>query len=270
MNLASVLLVALALGTPAFAQRTVDQVSDYHNSSYNAAIPGLVWEQEVQVGISGPLAGFELSLNSYLPNDSATVELVAGPLSSLGAVLWSGQVGPRGINFDDHVPVDVLAAGIVLQAGDWFTIRIHGDSQGMGFQGNAYWPNDPYPGAFYLNGTQVGSTDNMGFRTFVWTGPSLEVSGSCPGPASINAANGTPNGVMAILHGTPGNFVQNSPNRPCVGLKLTLAQPSLIGFLQLNPSGAGTLNLTLPPMACGRVLQLVDMGSCIAPLSVQL
>ncbi|MDA1259687.1 MAG: hypothetical protein O3A20_03610 [Planctomycetota bacterium] len=270
MKFTPVLLATLALSVPAFAQRTLDQVSDYHNSSYNAAIPGLVWEQESAVGITGPLAGFELSLNSYLPNDHATVELIAGQVGNLGAVLWTGQVGPSGINFNDHVPVDPMPYGIHVIAGEWFTIRIHGDSQGMGFQGNMYWPNDPYPGNFYLNGASVGSTDNMGFRTFVWTGPIVEVIGSCPGPVTISASGGTPNGSMAMLHGAPGNFTQNSPNKPCLGLQLSLAAPSFAGFMSLNASGVGALNVNLPPAACGRVLQLVDMATCVAAPPVQL
>lgn len=270
MHFAPALLASLLLGASAFAQRSVDQVSDYHNSSYNAAIPGLVWEQEVAVGITGPLAGFELSLNSYLPNDSATVELVAGRLSNPGAVLWSGRVGPRNLNVNEHVQVDVLSHGIQFQAGDWFLIRIHGDSQGMGFQGNAYWPNDPYPGDFYLNGASVGSTDNMGFRTFVWTGPITEVTGSCPGPATLHARNGTPNGGMAMLHGAAGSFTQSNPNLPCAGLKLSLSAPKLIGILPLNGAGEGYLNLNLPAGACGRMLQLVDLASCVAGPAVQL
>lgn len=75
MRLASVLLGALLLAAPAAAQHTLDQVSDYHNFSGNAALPGWVWEQEVLVGISGPLSRFELSLQSYIPNDEVTVEL---------------------------------------------------------------------------------------------------------------------------------------------------------------------------------------------------
>lgn len=270
MKFTSVLLAALALGAPAFAQRTLDQVSDYHNSSYNAAIAGLIWEQEAAVGISGPLAGFELSLNSYLPNDHATVELIDGRVGSLGAVLWTGQVGPRGVNFNDHVPVDLLPYGIQVQAGDWFTIRIHGDSMGMGFQGNAYWPNDPYPGDFYLNGTPVGSTDNMGFRTFVWTGPIVAVIGSCPGPVTLSVSGGTPFGGLAILHGASGSFTQNNPNKPCLGLQLAMHAPAFAGFLQVNASGAGALNVNLPAGACGRRLQLVDMATCVASPVVQL
>lgn len=264
------LLSLAALASPAVAQYSLDQVSDYHNSSYNAAIPGFVWEQEVQVGISGPLAAFELSLNSYLPNDHATVELLPGQLGNLGAPLWSGQVGPSRLNVNDHVLVDVLDAGIHFQAGDWFVIRIHGDSQGMGFQGNAYWPNDPYPGNFYLNGGPVGTTDNMGFRTFVWTGPMVEVLGSCPGPVTLQATQGTPGGSMAILHGVSGSFTQSNPSKPCFGVQLSLQSPVFVGTLPLGGAGSGSLNLTLPPTACGRVLQLVDLGTCVPTLPVTL
>lgn len=270
MRLAPVFLAFALLAGSAFAQRSLDQVSDYHNSAYNAAIAGLVWEQEVQVGIGGPLAGFELSLNSYLPNDHATVELVTGRVTQPGAVLWSGQVGPSRINVNDHVVVDMMPSGISFQAGDWFIIRILGDSQGMGFQGNAYWPNDPYPGDFYLDGNPVGSTDNMGFRTWTWTGPSLEVIGSCPGQITIVAARGTPGGSMAMLHGAPGAFTQNNPARPCLGIQLGLAAPVFAGILQLDGAGGAALNLNLPPAACGRALQLVDLATCVPTSALQL
>jgi hypothetical protein len=270
MRATATLFALAALALPARAQSTLDQVSDYHNSAYNTAIAGLVWEQEVQVGLSGPLAAFELSLNSYLPNDHATVELLPGRLGNLGAPLWTGQVGPSRLNVNDRVLVNVLSAGISFQAGEWFVIRIHGDSQGMGFQGNAYWPNDPYPGNFYLNGSPVGATDNMGFRTFVWTGPQLALIGSCPGPVILSASGGTPNGAMAILHGAPGSFTQSNPSRPCVGVTLQLAAPIFAGALPLDGAGAGSLQVNLPPNACGRVVQLVDLGSCIASNAVVL
>lgn len=167
------------------------------------------------------------------------------------------------VNVWQQVTANVFSTGMQFQANDWFVIRLYADSQGMGFLGNAYWPNDPYPGDFYENGQLVPGTANMGFRTWVWTGPGLEVLGSCPGPVTIAADNGTPGGSMAILHGVPGNSVQGNPAKPCFGTVLSLQAPMFVGFLPLNAGGAGSLGVNLPAAACGRVLQLVDVGSCL-------
>ena len=268
------LLLALAAAAPAAAQgQTLDQVSIYHNASFNAAIPGLVWEQEVKVGIAGPLAGFELSLSTYLPNDHMTVEIVAGRLTNPGAVLWSGQVGLSQLNVWRPVAVNLLNQNIHFQVGDYFIIRIPSDSQGIGFQGNADWPADTYypAGDFWLNGSPVGNTENMGFRTWMWDGPNLEVQGSCPGNVSIMVSKATPNGSVALFHGTAGQFIQTNPNRPCMGVQLSLSQPSFVGFLATNALGGASLNVTLPLAACGRLVQVLDLGYCLGsnPVTLQ-
>lgn len=265
MRTAPLLLVMACLTAPLAAQgRTLDQVSDSFNSAYNAALPGWVWEQDIQVGITGVLAGLELTLNSYLPNDKVTVEIIPGAFGSGNAPVWTGRMGPRQINVWAPVKVDLLPFDLSFNAGEYFTVRILADSMGMSFQGNAYFPNDGYPaGALYENGQLVGSTHNMGFQTWMWTGPNLAVTGSCPGQVQIHADGGTPGGAMAILHGMPGQYVQTDPNRPCQGVELYLAPPAFAGFLSLNGAGVGQLNVNLPVSACGRVLQLVDMVSCL-------
>lgn len=269
----SITLLALALlAAPLSAQgRTLDQVSSYHNLSANLALPGWIWEQDIRVGISGDLAALELSLNSFVANDKCSIEILSGQVGSGGAILWSGRVGPQQRNVWENVQIDLLPFGLHFAANDFFTVRLYADSVGMGFLGNSLWPNDEYPaGRLYENGSPLGANDNLGFRTWMWTGPNLTVTGSCPGNVLIEASGGQPGGAMAILHGAPGQFVQSDPGRPCLGVALYLSVPTFAGFLNLNAAGAGQLQINLPAAACGRVLQLVDLGSCLATQPVLL
>lgn len=271
MRLATLLTLALLTAPLAAQGRTLDQVSSYHNLSANLALPGWIWEQDVRVGITGDLAALELSLNSIFANDRCTIEILPGQVNSGLPALWSGRIGVRQRNVWEDVQIDLLPYGLHFDANDYFTIRLYADSAGMGFLGNSQWPNDEYPdGRLYENGSPMGPNDNLGFRTWMWTGPNLTVTGSCPGSVLIQASGGQPNGSMAILHGAPGSFVQSDPSRPCLGVALYLAAPVFAGFMNLDAAGVGQLQINLPPSACGRVLQLVDLGSCHATQPVVL
>lgn len=261
--------LALSLAAaPAAAQNyLVDQTSPYDNASYNGALGGgWVWEQQVRTGISGLLAGFELQVNSYVPNDKMTVEIVDGVLGAGGAVLWHGSIGPTRINVWQDVKVSVLSANIMRTAQDLFIIRIIADSNGMGFNGNAYFPNTGYPEDFWENGASVGGSLRLGFKTFVFNGPVLDIAGSCPGPVTLTVSHATPNGGIALLYGTPGTYTRTSS--PCAGLTVGISQPHFAGFISANALGIATLNFPAPPGLCGRTVVGVDVATCTATNSV--
>ncbi len=270
MHLRTLILALAVTAAPLAAQSaSLDQSSPYDNASFNGALPGWVWEQQVRTGISGQLAGFELQVNSYLPNDAMTVEIVDGALGAGGAVLWHGQIRTTAINVWQDIKVNVLPANIIRTANDLFIIRIIADSNGMGFNGNAYAPNPPgYPEDFWENGASLGGGLRLGFKTFVSDGPVLSKTGSCPGPIALTLTGATPGGGVAMLHGVPGTFTK--PGGQCAGLRLNIAQPSFVGILSANALGQASINFTAPPGLCGRTVLGVDLASCTSSNGVTL
>lgn len=264
MQIPSLMLALAVVAAPLAAQSaSLDQSSPYDNASYNGALPGYVWEQQVRTGRSGQLAGFELQVNSYLPNDKMTVQIVDGLLGAGGAVLWTGQIGPSAINVWQDVKVNLLAANIVRTANDLFIIRIIADSNGMGFNGNAYAPNPPgYPEDFWENGASVGGSLRLGFKTFVSDGPVLTRTGSCPGQITLSLTGATPGGGVAMLYGAAGTFTK--PGGLCAGLRLNIAQPNFVGNLGVNALGQASITFSAAPGLCGRTVQGVDLATCTA------
>lgn len=262
-------MLCLAAAPAAAQNYLVDQVSPYDNASYNGALGGSwVWEQQVRTGISGLLGGFELQVNSYVPNDQMTVEIVDGVLGGGGAVLWSGSIRTTRINVWQNIKVNVLSANIRRTAQDLFIIRIIADSAGMGFNGNAYFPQLGYPEDFWENGGSVGGSARLGFKTYVFNGPTITVSGACPGSMTLNVADATPGGGIALLHGLPGSSTRGTP--PCAGLTIGLAHPRFVGFLSANALGNASLSFNAPARLCGRTILGVDIGTCTATNSLVL
>jgi hypothetical protein len=257
----SLLILCLAAAPAAAQNYLVDQVSPYDNASYNGALGGSwVWEQQVRTGVTGLLAGFELQVNSYLPNDAMTVEIVDGALGAGGPVLWHGSIRTTRVNVWQNIKVSVLSANIMRTAQDLFIIRIIADSAGMGFNGNAYFPQLGYPEDFWENGGSVGGSARLGFKTYVFNGPILTLGGTCPGSMTLNVSEVSPNGSIALLHGVPGSTTRNGA--PCAGLTIGLDQVRFIGFLNADALGNASLNFNAPAQLCGRTILGVDVGAC--------
>ncbi|TAH36875.1 MAG: calcium-binding protein [Planctomycetota bacterium] len=94
----------------------------------------------------------------------------------------------------------------------------------------------------------------------------LATSGTCPGPMTLTASNGTPGGTVAFVWGTSGSFTIPAGN-PCAGTLLDLV-PLLSpppGYLLATADGSGTAtaSILVPSGACGTVrMQAVDLSSC--------
>lgn len=100
-------------------------------------------------------------------------------------------------------------------------------------------------------------------------GPTLTVSGTCPGFTTANITGATPNGNVALAIAlNAGSFT--IPGGPCGGTVLGLQQPSLVGMFSANGAGAVTVSGNLPAGFCGRRLQAVDLASCTPTNVVQL
>lgn len=118
--------------------------------------------------------------------------------------------------------------------------------------------NFPYG---YLDGIGV---DDLCITASGPTGPTLAVSGSCPGLISVQISNASAGLSVALLYGRAGGFTQNNPGRPCVGLTLGIRNPTLLGILTANGSGQAGLQSNVPTAACGLTVQVVDLATCLA------
>lgn len=93
-------------------------------------------------------------------------------------------------------------------------------------------------------------------------GPSLSMSGTCPGIVTLTISNATFNSAVAIVYGPAGVFLKPTP--PCQGLTLGVSPPSLGAVRTADAAGVAVLNFNAPPGACGRSVQAVDVTTCTA------
>ncbi|MFT4626970.1 MAG: hypothetical protein ACI8PZ_005651 [Myxococcota bacterium] len=87
------------------------------------------------------------------------------------------------------------------------------------------------------------------------------VSGTCPGPVDIDISSATPSGSVALLYGLgPGSDVV--PAGPCAGTVSGLAGMLHAMNVAVDGAGAITMSPTLPPGACSRTIQFLDLTTC--------
>ncbi|MDA1260925.1 MAG: hypothetical protein O3A20_09930 [Planctomycetota bacterium] len=114
-----------------------------------------------------------------------------------------------------------------------------------------------------------GYTDLRGAE-FTGSGSSfvLTSTGPCPGLKTLVSANGTPNGLVAVLSGGAGSFVK--PNGVCAGITIPLTGPTLRALINNNGAGAASFSFNAPAAACGASVAFVDVVSCTASNAVVL
>lgn len=96
----------------------------------------------------------------------------------------------------------------------------------------------------------------------------LSVTGSCPGPSVLAVAGASALSPVAFVYGAAGSFV--IPGGSCAGLALAISSPQ-VAFVALSDiAGSISVSVTLPPAACGRTLQAVDLTGCSASNAVVL
>lgn len=99
-------------------------------------------------------------------------------------------------------------------------------------------------------------------------GPVLAVAGSCPGVATMSVTGATPGGTVIVLYGAAGSATK--PGGTCAGTSVAISQPRVAFSLSADAGGAAGRALNLPPSACGRTVQAVDVASCAASNAVLL
>lgn len=141
---------------------------------------------------------------------------------------------------------------------------------------------DPFVSAFevvftpdsrtaYVATNFLGDVNDYGYLYAVAldTGPTLSITGVCPGAATLRIAGATPGGELPLARGSArGSFTV--PGGPCAGTELDLSEPRLVRTLRADPAGDVDLDVELPAAACGAYLQAVDRTTCATSDAVRI
>ena len=140
----------------------------------------------------------------------------------------------------------------------------------VAIDGLAFYPETfLFPAAFH-DLVAVEWEEESPYHTFdnieIGDGFGLTLSTTCPagGPATFTWQNGTPAGDVALIRGlNPGSFTV--PAGVCTGATLGLrGGVGLIGVFRSDAAGDGAHAVALPPGACGRYVEALDLSSCTA------
>ena len=155
------LLVASLAGSAGAA--TLDQYSPSTNTSFNMVNSFLDWQQEVVVGLSGPLVQVDLYA---IAAGSCTFYINPGSP-------WQGDPPSFTTTFTAPAPgwwsVDTSAAGLAFQPGDHFVLGFIGMDAGLNLGGSWELPSGGYPaGNLFLNGGNYADGGfDVAFKTYV-------------------------------------------------------------------------------------------------------
>jgi hypothetical protein len=97
-------------------------------------------------------------------------------------------------------------------------------------------------------------------------GPTMSVSGTCPGTMTLSGSGMTASGAVAIVYGPSGSFTV--PGGSCAGLVLDIAAPSLGAVVTADAAGDVSISPSIPGAACGSTVQMIDLTACAATNSV--
>ncbi len=101
---------------------------------------------------------------------------------------------------------------------------------------------------------------------YILPGPTLAVGGACPGELAISISGAQPSDGVLLFAGT-GAGDSTIDAGGCVGTELDLAQARRWQSLTADENGDASLNVTLGPGWCGRVLQAVDRVCAVSNTS---
>lgn len=203
--------------------------------------------------------GGELGQNDFLINQtddffSNSPRVVFEPASRRYLVTWTTDFSRFGGNFRVFVRT-LVATGAGL--------RPLGPEEEL-FPGNK--PSlalDPTRNRFLLvwDGELLAQVDDV-WGDFLSLPPRLALSGACPGDIELTYAGGTPDARLFVL-GAVAEGGDPMAGGPCRGEQTELSEPELIRRARSDAAGAATIALTVTPSHCGRLLQVVDAGTCL-------
>ena len=96
----------------------------------------------------------------------------------------------------------------------------------------------------------------------ITAGPSLEVSGSCPGEVVIQVSGATPNSLVTVYSGEEGGHTAIQTG-PCAGTRLPIGDPTGRKSLSTNAAGDARFKLDIAdPARCLPTLVALDRDTC--------
>jgi hypothetical protein len=197
----------------------------------------------------------------------------------------TGTATGAGLGLPSNVVLTPVTTNPVFSAGSTYGIYVqvvnYATTAGFLRYTNVTAPT-LYPGthcdltAYYGKGDGITSS-TFSFRAWNGTlytdvagppGPSLALSGTCPGPVTLTASNCTAGGMVAMIYGAAGTFTQTGS--PCTGLTVDIAAPTLGGLLVADGAGSAAVTFNAPAAACGLTVQAVDVGTCTTTNTITL
>lgn len=118
----------------------------------------------------------------------------------------------------------------------------------------------------FAGGSTAGNTvawDNVSIAPTV-TGPTLDVTGACPGRIDLAGAGFTAGGNVAIIFASNTGGVTIPSGNPCAGTQLGLGTGNiqLVNTVRASATGTVATGGNAPAGACGGFLQLLDLSTC--------
>lgn len=231
-----------------------------------------------------------IDINCTSAGTTATVDVYYATGTSFGiessAASWTLIGTYSGVSAGQDLPtnIDMTGNGVTFAAGTTYGIYVALTSyptQSFRYT-NGSAGGDTFSNADVTLLTNAGLSDagfsGSIFQTRNWngtmyydagpSGPSLTVTGTCPGPVTLDIAGATPFGGVALAYGPAGTF--SIPSGSCAGTSLDIGAPTLATILGADAGGAVSFSVTLPAGACGLTVQAVDLGACVASNSAVL
>jgi outer membrane protein assembly factor BamB len=178
---------------------------------------------------------------------------VVPTVSPDGSVVVFGTVFSFGVN-------GKLVAVNATDGAVFWSVPIAGPSAGLA--GPVSFSNDG--GTVYVPVTEIGGVNKLiavAVKGNPGGGPSLGITGSCPGSATITVNGATPNAAISIWAGKRvGSTVITTGG--CAGTTVDLNRARLLTTGTADANGDLTVQIRLNSMRCGLLLQAVDLATC--------
>ncbi len=176
--LAALFFVAVMLVAPrmALAGGVPDQVSPVGDgdmlSNFNAGTSNVLWQQQIQVGVAGPLVGIAIELVG-VAGDTTNLRIRKGAAPSTQPVVFQ-QIVTKTVDTTQSILVDTSSALLSFAVGDIFVMEIQGTNGSTWIHGSDVAPpgqplysqplfehNDAYVGLRLGFTTYVGCTNDV-------------------------------------------------------------------------------------------------------------
>lgn len=269
MRLIPAILLAAAAASPAIAQTgTLDQDSPTTNVSFNGNLVNWDRAQTILCGLTGLLEGVTFEVYGIPPASSAVN--VYGPFFSpsppTGIPAGSFSI-PGGGGGWVNTFVDMTSAGIIMNSGEYWTIEIIGAPGSCDYKGNQVYPWEMWETAGSTTYSAATGNTRVGLATYMLPVPApvptISLTGTCPGPATLLGTNMTPGGPVGIGFGFTAGTT-SLPGGACAGAAIGVLNAQVIGFVSADLNGDFTFPGNLGPAACGGYVQVMDIVSCEA------